>query len=534
MNIIFIPLDNRPCTMNFPEILADIVNYKLIMPPSDILGNYVKPGHPLKLLNWLEDNDTNAEAAIISIDMIIYGGLIASRSDNISDGEVLYNTEKFENWLKKKSVKTIYLSCTIMRNMPTFLSQDVEKEAHAFKKTLARLYSISQKENPEKLAVEVEKVKKTLKGAIKPSYFDIRKRNHQVNQKALLWCIYNYADHLVLGLDDVVTKGLNIAEKEILENIIEENGLDNVSIYSGTDEMSMMLLARLACKRNGFKPTFHIHYSEEKGKENIPLYEDRTVKELFSSYIALLDGTENSRERDADIELFVNLLGRGQLESHWQYLRKSGMRSKTALIKKINDAIKHERIAAVADIAYANGADSVFSSMIEDGIKIHNLSAYAAWNTTGNTIGTVIAHAVLRFLSLKFRHNLKNPELAEKAHHKFIFARFVDDWLFQSETRDRIRLLCQKAGISIFDLAEEKTRIENITDDVLMKRVERFFSKALAGSFELPGSVTSRKAKISIGNSLTCQIRFPWERIFEISVECDFDIDYKPVSDSFF
>jgi hypothetical protein len=527
MKILYIPIDNRPCTMTFPAHLAQVAGLSLIMPPMELLGEYRTPGDPVRLMSWLKDTAGSADAAIISIDMLVYGGLIASRSDTQSERDVSRNVQALEEWLRKREILSVYAFSVIMRSMPTFTSAEVEKESSQFIRLLNRLYEISEK-TPHALPTHIEQARKQMKGAISPSYFSIRQRNHRINQQALRWRKEKLIDFLVLGLDDVVTKGLNIYERKILESIVARDSLSSVHIYPGTDEIAMMLLARLVCERYGQFPSFSVLYSSNEGRKAVPLYEDRTAEELVKTYLSVLKGKLSASERDSDISLFVHLFAKGQRDAGWQRVKKTGRTQIASFVNRIRKSLDEDRLVAIADIAYANGADIAFAEMLTGNLKIPGIVSYAAWNTAGNTLGTVIAQAALRWLALTYYHRLEEPALAEKAQHSFTFSRFLDDWIYQSDLRDKVKSLCAREKISVFNLEESRSRIEHLIDSMLTSRGEELFRKALVGSYLLP-PVSSRGAHISIQEPLTCQVSLPWPRIFEVDVFCDFTLQQRSV-----
>jgi len=527
MKIACIPLDNRPCTMLFPRALASMLDFSLLMPPVESLGDYVIPGEPARLAQWLEELPGDMDAAIISIDMMIFGGLVASRSSYLNDEEVQQNLLRFQGWLKKTRIKEIHAFSVIMRNMPTFTSPEIQKEAPRFQKMLRELYEISRKA-PHRLLSSIEKAKLT--GAISPDYFDTRQRNHRVNLMALQWQKENLLDYLMIGLDDVVTRGLNIYEKQVLEKIIRDEAIEGVHLYPGTDEMILMLIARLACRHFHRKPLFAIHYSSQKGRDTTPLYEDRSVAELIQSYIACMGGQIIDEAKRADIQLFVHLFPGGQMEAGWQKIRKTARWSVLPFIQGIRKALQEDRLVAIADIAFANGADIAFSEAMLERIKLNRLAAYAAWNTAGNTMGTVIAQSTLRWLSLEFRRNLEDYAAAEKAHQVFLLSRLIDDWIFQSAVREKIRQLLEKEQISPFNLGDGKKRVEHLVDRMVVARGEEIFRKGFAGSYFLP-SLSSIPARITIEGPFACQIHLPWARLFEIDVDCDFTLRHTPLEE---
>ncbi|MDQ7821883.1 MAG: DUF4127 family protein [Candidatus Eremiobacteraeota bacterium] len=523
MNILFIPLDNRPCTMNYPEALASMVNFTLLTPPAEYLGNYFLPGNTRKLFSWLGDMESRADAALISIDMLVHGGLIASRGSYHTAHETARTLKHLGEWLRRRRVPMVASYNVIMRTMPTSSSSDIAKEAPRFLKIVKSLHEISLKK-PARLAEEIEKAKKTLKGAISGEYFDVRRRNHEVNRQCLLWRKEGLLDCLLLGLDDVVTRGLNLYEKTLLEKFIRDESLDNAFIYPGTDEMALMLLTRLACERFGEKPRYHVLYSSTRGKNRPTLYEDRNVPELISSYFGMLSFEECPREEES-IDLFVHLNPHGQQEAGFQVLGRTPRQRLMPFMQKIEESLSMDRLAAVADVAYANGADCTLAELLTSRFRIPSLAAYAAWNTAGNTIGTVISQSALRWLSLRFRHLISNPAMAEKAHLAFTFSRFLDDWIYQSEVREKVKKFCTHENISTYDLGSFHQRVEHLIDGVVVRRAEALFHKILGGQYILP-LFSSRPAKVSVEEPFTCQIRLPWPRIFEIDAFCDFTLRY--------
>ena len=79
MNIAFLPIDNRPVCYTMPKIIAGIDNdIELFIPDREFLGDLNNIAKTDKLFDWLE-NLPNQDVIIISLDTLIYGGLIHSR-----------------------------------------------------------------------------------------------------------------------------------------------------------------------------------------------------------------------------------------------------------------------------------------------------------------------------------------------------------------------------------------------------------------------------------------------------------------------
>jgi hypothetical protein len=97
--IALIPLDDRPCNVRFPEQIAAIGGEKLVMPPVDSLGRFHTPGQYSPIERWLYELRP-VEALIVSVDMLAYGGLVASRKPTVAVEEALERLEAIRAFRK--------------------------------------------------------------------------------------------------------------------------------------------------------------------------------------------------------------------------------------------------------------------------------------------------------------------------------------------------------------------------------------------------------------------------------------------------
>ena len=79
LTIVLIPLDSRPPCTQFVEQVGNMANVRLILPPPELLDHYRTPGKTAALRDWLRGAVQTADIAIVSTDMLIHGGLLASR-----------------------------------------------------------------------------------------------------------------------------------------------------------------------------------------------------------------------------------------------------------------------------------------------------------------------------------------------------------------------------------------------------------------------------------------------------------------------
>jgi hypothetical protein len=85
LTFVVVPLDDRPVTAQLPRLLGAIAGVRVAEPPASLLGRYLVPGDPDAVLRWLRDDaPPDARAYIISTDMAVYGGLVASRIPGVT------------------------------------------------------------------------------------------------------------------------------------------------------------------------------------------------------------------------------------------------------------------------------------------------------------------------------------------------------------------------------------------------------------------------------------------------------------------
>ena len=73
--IVLLPLDERPCNFDYPHRMPK-TECTLLLPPKEIMGNKKKAGDTEQIVRWLLDNVAEADAMILSLDTLLYGGIV--------------------------------------------------------------------------------------------------------------------------------------------------------------------------------------------------------------------------------------------------------------------------------------------------------------------------------------------------------------------------------------------------------------------------------------------------------------------------
>src|SRR5512135_1745716 len=89
MKIALLPLDERPANTRYPMHVAAIAGARLVLPPQDALPDLRVPASRDDLMLWLQREAAQCDGIVASIDLLGYGGLIASRISHDSIEEVL-------------------------------------------------------------------------------------------------------------------------------------------------------------------------------------------------------------------------------------------------------------------------------------------------------------------------------------------------------------------------------------------------------------------------------------------------------------
>ncbi|MBL8189936.1 MAG: DUF4127 family protein, partial [Acidobacteria bacterium] len=83
--ITLLPIDDRPAVGQFAQMIGAVADHKVSVPPKELLGRFTTPGDIARIEQWLKSQDySKTDALIVSVDMLAYGGLVASHSQTVS------------------------------------------------------------------------------------------------------------------------------------------------------------------------------------------------------------------------------------------------------------------------------------------------------------------------------------------------------------------------------------------------------------------------------------------------------------------
>lgn len=457
LNIAFIPIDNRPVCYTLAQQIAAIDrDLALFLPPREMLGDLNRSADINGIFSWLKKLE-NIDSIVVSLDTIAYGGLIPSRRSSETFEEIKKRMESFFALLREKNTK-VYAFSSIMRISNNNINEE-EKEYWSLYGEKIFKYSYELHKNAPDTDVKTD-----VPQEIVQDYLKTRQRNFEINKMYLNLSKQGVFETLVFSKDDCAKYGLNVGEAQVLEESIRANAL-NALVKTGADEIPLSLLSRALAGGRVIKiaPVF----TQKDYTNRISKYEDVSVSDSVRGQIELAH-CEVADVSDADIVLVVN-----------NFKQEQGELVMGVDVEGFDGDIElPQKPYLIADILNANGADNSFvKKFFEKQIDWDKFLGYAGWNTTGNTLGSALCCAIVKFLA-------NNPD--EAAFKKVQAVRFLDDWAYQANVR--------KALKSRFD----KPDIE------ALKTLMQPFEKTL-----------QEKTGLDL---TTTKYSYPWNRFFEIEV----------------
>lgn len=458
MKIALIPIDNRPVCYTLPMEIAKIdSNLELFMPQRKLLGGLTSMADVEGILDWLEGlvSVEKVDAIIVSLDTIAYGGLVSSRRYKNSPDEIRQRLEK----LKAKLNGKVYAFSSIMRISNNNVNEEEKEYWSEYGK---KIFEYSY--NFHMLGDDTTDIPQE----ILHDYLATRQRNFSVNKMYLEWVEQGLFETLVFSKDDCAEYGLNVLEAQILNRTISERKLKAL-VKTGADEIPLTLFARAVCDFNEKAPKISPKFLAPESIELLSNYEDISIEKSVQAQIELA-GCQSVEEEHSEIVLLVN-----------NFEEKQGEIVMGGKTKPFSGKIDFpKKPFMVADVRFANGADNKFAEKIlkklEKSTALEDFYGYSAWNTSANTLGSLICAAVVKFFAKDYN---------EEAFKNLQLVRFLDDWAYQANVRQILKAISKRP-----DVKQLKT---------IMAPFEKRMEKILG---------TKQKIKY----------RFPWKRFFEVEV----------------
>jgi hypothetical protein len=441
LTFVLVPLDDRPVTAQLPRLLGAIAGVQVEEPPRPMLGRYLTPGDAPAILRWLRDDaPRDARAYVVSQDMVVYGGLVASRVPGVSRAEAYTRLQDLAAIRASRPNASFSVFGTVMRLAPTgvpklgdaasfpFAGGDVWGPIQQYANLPDPPVTDQQRAFAAKLRAQL--------GLALDAYLATRARNRDVDLFGLRVAAEGGFDRVVLGQDDAGPVGLHLRDLTALRAFAATwLPPSRASIEPGTDELGMVLVAAALAREAHLVPRVRVVYSRpDGGGVNDPL-EFAPIATTVGDLIRSCGGVPAPEGKPADIDLFVRVAGTSEADEN----------TFTGAI--VRDVISPgSPLVAIADLSFLAADDyaqqrELTEELIARGIAGH-VAAFASWNTVANTVGTALPEAIAVDAGRRL------GTLNARAHATFTLMRYADDVAFHTEVRPKLNADLTALGVS--------------------------------------------------------------------------------------
>lgn len=506
------PLDERPVNTRYPQMLAAIAGATVLLPPAPIRGTGRTPSDTKAVSDWLREAAGGADGVIASAEYLAYGNLINARISEESAADALPRLRVLEEIGGAGIPIYVFGLITRVSN-----ANDCVEEPLYWAEYGIRFYRYSQllhRRDADALASDETRVLAALEAELPPAliadWLQRRLRNHTVNLALLDLLARDRLAFLLITSDDTSPFGMPSCEKAWLESWLRLLGpsvQQKTMMHPGADEVGSALVARMLCARRGVTPAVWPEYAVPGGEEIVAPYEDRAVRITVEGQIRACGARLAASPGEADILLGVLSPSPRRTEFREDFAdaeRAERSPYYRAFFEKLAAWQNMGRTVALGDVAYPNGADPLAMEMLLDAacpMDPSRLAAFGAWNTAGNTLGVVVAQAVLSRMT-------GGDPAREAAQARFMAHRFVEDYGYQTLIRRRTRDYLTRAYGRRDPDPDSQAQVQaacRVTEEGLSNVLTRLQARGIGAGLRIaPGST-----------------RLPWRRTFEVDFELE-------------
>ena len=125
LKLVLLPLDERPCNRLFPQHLFRHNGIELVVP--EALGNKKQPADLEKVDRFLLEACRDADGLVLSLDTLLYGGLVPSRIHHASPEDLEPRLDIIRK-LKQENPNLLIYGFQVIMRCPDYSSDDEEPD----------------------------------------------------------------------------------------------------------------------------------------------------------------------------------------------------------------------------------------------------------------------------------------------------------------------------------------------------------------------------------------------------------------------
>ena len=489
--ILYVPQDDRPVDYEYTVSTAEAAGYQVLTPPAQYLSGMNFHGSPDKLMAWVDANAGKADAMVLSIDSLVYGGLVDSRKHNLPMETLTARLEKVEALHKSHKNVPIYVFSTVMRS-PWAGGKGVEPDYYlTMGSDIYQLASLQAKMDEEGLNPQERNdwfaIMRRVPMEYLQDWYNRRRKNMSINYRLIDDARKGVFTYYSLGHDDNSVSAQSSLESKYLE--MAGTGIPKTAFgsFPGADQLGLLLITRASNDFNNYHPKITVIYPLGGGEKTVPRYDGQAIGKTIASHVEAIGGTMVDNERP-DLLLAVNTpLTTSTTESANFENFPIMLQSTRDFLTQIEKAVNLDIPVSIVDMAFSNGSDNTLVYGLYQDKMMYRLAAYNGWNTASNSVGYGIAQGVL------------SKYMTADAHRGMLTTQYLDNWAYQANVRDYIYRMQQKLEAGVV------TQYYPTLNEELQSRTKEQLQ---------------RYASTYLGiDPKTVDVTLPWQRLFEVYVD---------------
>lgn len=282
---------------------------KIIMPPEKYIASHQHEGNPEKLTEWLQGKASKADAAVISTDSLLYGGLVSSRTHHISRKQLNQRLQVLRSLSSMLPLRT-YAFSTIMRT-PRASKGGVEPPYYSTWGPSIFAYSeLLDKRDLGKLTTKdkqrLHELEQELPAEYRKDWLTRRSLNQAINVELTRIARQGKFQYLAIGKDDNATLSATHMEARQLSLTTFDVPASTLQILDGVDQLGLLLLVRAYNEAQGLSPRIYPLYSPGAGPATLPQFSDTRLQDSVPQQIIAAGAQVAPMATESDLILALN------------------------------------------------------------------------------------------------------------------------------------------------------------------------------------------------------------------------------------
>ncbi|MFN0206668.1 MAG: DUF4127 family protein [Planctomycetota bacterium] len=479
MKVLLLPADGRPFHTQMPRALASIAGHELMIPPAALLGRGADSADSNGVFEFIESHAPLADAIVISVDLVVHGGIEASRNAKLTFAQARERLDRLAQIIHPHAARTTLFSSITAGTTSITSETDAVIAGQISKLNSFRGRTLSNRE-----AALRDELIQTIPRETLDDYESARVRNHEIQLQLIALMDRGVASRIVFLQNDSGEHGAHVSEEQQLR---ERSRNRNIQFLTAREEAGVVLAAAAILDDDPQVFKVSVVLSDAPGMGRKALYESSPFRENFHLYMRQLGFIVDHGAPDIELYLHPPVPKSCDLFQNPQPERSLDV---TQFVDLLRMSVAARNYAILIDCGHTNGGDPHLMNQISK-VTISGLSGYSASGTASASVGTGLAQAAMIALGNK------TGKLNIEECTRLVWLQILDNYIFKTLARPEIQNRCIRDRIDRYQFGRNAADL----DSILNTRMHELAADLL------PFGVPAFRA------------RFPWNRLLECEID---------------